>query len=293
MAGERLPIFHPHPRKPQLKLPPGSWDCHFHVLGPKATFPFAATTTIDPGDATKEMLFALHAVLGIARGVFVQSAVHGMDNRVVEDALAVKDGEYFGVALLPPTATLAELRRLDTLGFRGVRYNFMRHLHQSASIDEIIAFTSRLAEVGWHLQIHMDGAFIADMAPALERSPVPVVIDHIGRIDAGPGLDQAPFQDLLRLMRKAKFWVKVSGTDRITRDGPPYADAIPFARKLLAEFPDRCVWGTDWPHPHHKGPVPDDGELVDIIAAIATTDDLMRKLMVDNPRRLYEQRVQS
>ena len=116
MADERAPLFHPHPSKPKLRLPAGAWDTHFHVLGPKDRFPFASTTTIDPGDATKEMLFALHAMLGIAHGVFVQSAVHGMDNRVVEDALAARD-DYVGVALLPPSVDLSELRRLDRIGF--------------------------------------------------------------------------------------------------------------------------------------------------------------------------------
>ena len=289
--GERLPIHHLNPRKPKLELPPGSWDTHFHVLGPKAAFPFASTTTIDPADATKDMLFALHAKLGIERGVFVQSAVHGMDNRVVEDALAAKGGSYLGIALLPPDVGNDELRRLDALGFRGVRYNFMKHLHQSASLDDVMALTARLADIGWHLQIHMDGSFIADMAPALARSPVPVVTDHIGRIDAGQGLEQAPFGQLLRLMQSDTFWVKVSGIDRISRAGPPYADAIPFARKLVAEFPDRVVWGTDWPHPHHPPPVPDDGELIELIAEIAPDDVLLRKLMVENPVRLYEQRA--
>ncbi len=291
MAGERLPIFHPNPSRPALRLPPGSWDTHFHVLGPKAVYPFSSTTTIDPGDATKEMLFALHAKLGIERGVFVQSAVHGMDNRVVEDALAATGGRYLGIALLPPDVADAELRRLDGLGFRGVRFNFMRHLHQTASIEQVMALTTRLAEVGWHLQIHMDGSYIADIAPALVRSPVPVVVDHIGRIDAGQGLEQAPFQALLHLMDNDHVWVKVSGCDRITQAGPPYADAVPFARKLVAEFPDRTVWGTDWPHPHHQPPVPDDGVLVDLIAEIAPSDELRRKLMVDNPVRLYDRRA--
>ena len=287
MADTRAPLFHPHPSKPKLRMPAGACDAHFHVLGPKDRFPFAPTTTIDPGDATKEMLFALHAMLGIGRGVFVQSAVHGMDNRVVEDALAARPADYRGVALLPASVDIAELRRLDRLGFRAVRYNFMRHLHQSATIDEVMGLTARLAEVGWHLQLHMEGALLADMAPMLARSPVPVVIDHIGRVDAGLGLDQPPFQALLRLMRDARFWVKVSGCDRITRAGPPYADAVPFARTLVEDFPDRVVWGSDWPHPHHKGPVPDDGELVDLIAEIAPTAPLRQGLMVDNPRRLY------
>ena len=290
MAGERLPTFLPNPSKPKLRLPPGSWDTHCHIFGPKAKFPFAATSSIDPADAPKEKLFALHRFLGIERCTIVQSAVHGMDNRVVEDALAAKGGQYLAVALLPPTAPDAELRRLDNLGFRGVRYHFMQHLHRAASMEEILALAPRLAKVGWHLQLHTEAALLPELAPALERAAVPVVIDHIGRIDAGLGPNQAPFQALLRLMRSDKFWVKVSGCDRITRAGPPYADALPFAHKLVAEFPDRVVWGTDWPHPHHKGPVPDDGQLVDIIAEMAPTEVLRRKLMVDNPGRLYDRK---
>ena len=288
MIARRVPTFHRNPSKPTLRLPPGSWDTHCHILGPKEVYPFASTTTIDPADAPKEKLFALHALLGIERCVIVQSAVHGMDNRVVEDALAAKGGRYVGVALLPVTVSDTELRRLDQLGFRGVRYNFMKHLHQSASITEIMAFTQRLVELGWHVQIHMDGLLITDMAPLLERSAVPVVIDHIGRVDAGLGTEQAQFQRLLRLMQNEKFWVKVSGCDRITRTGPPYEDALRFARELILRFPDRVVWGTDWPHPHHAGPVPDDGQLIDIIAEMAPTEKLRQNLMVDNPRRLYD-----
>lgn len=287
MPDQRLPTFHPNPSRPRLRLPPGSWDTHCHIFGPKDKFPFAATTALNPADAPKEKLFALHRLLGIERCVVVQSAVHGTDNRVVEDALPAKGGAYVGVALLPATVGDAELRRLDRLGFRGVRFNFMRHLHQAASIGEVMALAPRLAAIGWHLQIHMEAVLIADLAPALEYSPVPVVIDHVGRVDAGLGLEQAPFQRLLGLMGDERFWVKVSGCDRITRAGPPYADALPFARKLVEEFPDRVVWGTDWPHPHHAGPTPDEGMLVDIIAGMAPTEGLRRKLLVDNPLRLY------
>ena len=291
MAGERLPTFIPNPSTPKPRLPPGSWDTHCHVLGPTDRYPYASTTTINPADAPKEKLFALHELLGIERCVIVHTATHGMDLRVTEDAVAAKGGTYLGVALLPSSVGDAELRRLDKLGFRGVRYNFMPHLHRSDTIEQVMALAPRLANVGWHLQIHMDGSYTADMAPILGRSPVPVVIDHIGRVDAGQGLGQPAFQHLLRLMENDKFWVKVSGIDRITRTGPPYADALPFARKLVAEFPDRVVWGTDWPHPHHKGPLPDEGRLVDLIAEMAPTEELRRKLMADNPRRLYEMRA--
>jgi 2-pyrone-4,6-dicarboxylate lactonase len=287
MSDQRQPTFHTSPSKPKLRLPPGSWDTHCHIFGPKALFPFAPTSKIDPADAAKEQLFALHAMLGIERCVIVQSALHGTDNRVVEDALLTKRGAYLGIALLPVTVAASELRRLDRLGFRGVRFNFMKHLHQAASIEEVIGLGSRLADVGWHLQIHMESALIEPMTPILKRSAVPVVIDHIGRVDAELGLEQAPFQGLLRLIENDGFWVKVSGCDRISRMGPPYADALPFARRLVAEFPNRVLWGTDWPHPHHAGPIPDDGLLVDMIAEMAPSEELRRKLMVENPRQLY------
>ena len=144
----------------------------------------------------------------------------------------------------------------------------MDHLAKGAPIDEVITFAKRLAEIGWHLQIHMAADRIGELAPALKRSPVPVVIDHMGRIDASRGLEQEPFRNLLSLMQDRKVWVKVSGADRATRQGPPYADAVPFARKLVEEFGDRCVWGTDFPHPNHNH-IPDDGVLVDLLAQIA------------------------
>jgi len=291
MPDQRVPTYLVNPSKPKLRLPPGSWDTHCHIFGPKDLYPFAATTSPGPADAPRERLFALHAALGIERCVIVQSAVHGMDNRVVEDALAAKHGTYLGVALLPPTVEDAELRRLDRAGFRGVRFNFIKHLPRAASIDEVLGLTSRLADIGWHLQIHMESALIESMAPALERSLVPVVIDHIGRVDAELGLEQATFQRLLRLLQNDRIWVKVSGCDRITRTGPPYADALAFARKLVTECPDRVLWGTDWPHPHHPGPIPDDGVLVDIIANMAPAEEQRHKLLVENPRRIYERRA--
>jgi 2-pyrone-4,6-dicarboxylate lactonase len=163
----------------------------------------------------------------------------------------------------------------------------MTHLASGPGIDEVISFGKRLADIGWHLQIHMEAALIADLAPALKRSPVPVVIDHMGRIDASLGLDQPAFSALLALVNDRNVWVKVSGADRVTRQGPPYSDAVAFARKLVAEAGDRCLWGTDWPHPNHQGPIPDDGVLVDILAEIAPNEAARQALLVDNPKRLY------
>ena len=273
------------PSKPRLKLPRGACDAHVHVFGPRAHFPFGGHYT--PSDAPKETLFARHKFLGIERCVIVHSAAHGYDLAATTDALAAKGGAYLGVALMPVTVSDVEIRQRDAEGFRGVRFHYMEHLGKGAPIDEVIIFAGRLAEIGWHLQIHMAANRIGELAPALRRSPVPVVIDHMGRIDASHGLVQEPFRNLLKLMEDPKVWVKVSGCDRATRQGPPYADAVPVARKLVTEFGDRCVWGTDFPHPNLDGPIPDDGELVDLLLQIAPKPTELRSLLVDNPQRLY------
>jgi 2-pyrone-4,6-dicarboxylate lactonase len=279
--------FYPSPSRPKLALPGGACDTHFHVFGPRSRFPFAADRSYTPaGDAPKETLFALHAHLGIARGVVVQSAAHGLDNAASADLIASGKENYLGVALVSTGISDGELARLNDQGFCGARFHYMSHLGAGTPVDEVVHFASRLAPLGWHLQIHLDAKRIEELAPALKRSPVPVVIDHMGRIDASGGLDQKPFRDLLRLLEDERFWVKVSGCERASRRGAPWSDAVPFARKLVAEFPRRTLWGTDWPHPNLEE-APDDGLLVDIIAEIAPSEALRLALLVDNPQRFY------
>jgi len=258
-----------------------------HVFGPRRRFPFAEGRRYTPSDAPKELLFKLHERLGIQHCLIVQPACHGTDNSVTVDAIAATGGSYKGVALVPVTIADAELRRLDAGGLCGARFHYMTHLAKGPTIEDVIGFGKRLADIGWHLQIHMEAELIADLAPALKRSPVPVVIDHMGRIDASRGMNQPEFRALLALLDDRNVWVKVSGADRVTRQGPPYSDAVPFARKLVAEFGDRCVWGTDWPHPNHQGPIPDDGVLLDILAHIAPSEAARRALLADNPKRFY------
>ncbi|MGH6727815.1 MAG: amidohydrolase family protein [Pseudolabrys sp.] len=279
------PTYMLSPSKPKLKLPRGACDAHVHVMGPASRFPFA-DVKLTKSDAPKEKLFALHAFLGIEHCVIVHTTSHGYDNSATANALAAKGGAYRGVALVPVTVADAELERLDRLGFCGARFHYMPHIDKGVSIDEVIGFGKRLAGIGWHLQIHMDATLIAQLTPAIRRSPVPVVIDHMGRLDASRGINSPEFRALLALMADKNIWVKVSGADRITSQGPPYADAVPFARKLVEEFGDRCVWGTDWPHPNHAPPIPDDGTLVDLLAEIAPGPAL-QALLVDNPQRFY------
>ena len=273
------------PSAPDLRLPTGACDTHVHVFGPAQRFAFAATRNFTPVDAPKETLFVLHRHLGISRCVIVQSAVHGFDNSVVEDAIAAGGGRYLGVAMAPHDVPDAELERLEAAGFRGVRFNFMKHLGRGATAQQVINLTHRLAPLGLHLQVHFDSSLIHALAPVLKASAVPVVIDHMARVDAELGADHADFRALCRLMEDPRFYVKVSGADRIDPT-PPYARGAALARHLVESFPDRCFWGTDWPHPNHTH-VPDDGELVDLLSRIAHTPELLNKLLVRNPQNFY------
>ena len=269
-------------------LPAGACNAHCHVFGPRDQFPYAAGAPFVPAhDAPREALVALNDRLGLQRCVVVQSTCHGMDNRVTEHAVAGRPRHYRGIALLPTDVPDAELQRLDAAGFRGVRFNYMGHLGTGVPVHEVLALAARLEPLRWHLQLHGDTRLLTEVAPALRRSPVPVVIDHIGRVDAGLGLSQPAFNALRGLLDSPTYWVKVSGVDRITRQGPPYDDAVPFAAALVADFGDRVVWGNDGPHPNHAGPVPVEEELVAQIHRMASNPSALQRLMVDNPQRLY------
>lgn len=277
------------PSRPGLRLPPMSCDSHVHVFGPVARFPYAPNRRATPLEAPKETLFALHRSMGIERCVIVQSITHGTDNAVVEDAIAAGNGRYLGVALVEPDVPDAELQRLATAGFRGVRFNFMRHIAANASVDAVLALTPRLAAAGMHLQVHFESELIHELAGPLQRSQVPVVIDHMGRVDAALGPQAPDFQALLRLLENPRFHVKVSGIDRIDAHAPPderYARGEALARILVERFPERCVWGTDWPHPNHTH-IPDDGRLADALGRIAPDARHLEQLLVHNPQALY------
>lgn len=279
--------WNPAPSKPKIALPYGATDRHCHVFGPTNRFPYASDSRFRPGDAPKENPFALHDLLGIERCVIVQSGCHGHDNSVVADAIAARPGRYLGIALAPPEISDNNIVKLQAQGFRSLRFNYMSHLAPGATEDQLKALAPRLAKAGWHLLIHMEAALIAQMARTIAALPVPVVIDHMGRIDASEGPDHAPFAALMRLAEQAHVWVKVSGSERASRQEPPYADATPFARRLVEAFPDRVLWGTDWPHPNYRAAPPDDGILTDLLSEIAPSYEHVRKLMVENPMRLY------
>ncbi|MVW72825.1 amidohydrolase [Bordetella sp. 15P40C-2] len=278
----------PDPSTPTLRLPPLACDTHVHVFGPRPKFPYAGGLKVTPQDAPKEKLYALHKRLGIERCVIVQSAVHGHDNSVVQDAIEHGEGRYLGIALVQPDVADAELERLARAGFRGVRFNFMSHL-VGVDIDDVIALTPRLAGHGLHLQVHFESKLVHELGPKLKQSHVPVVIDHMGRVDARLGAQHEDFQALMRLLDTDRFWVKVSGIDRIDANAPPeerYRAGEALARTLVDRFPDQVLWGSDWPHPNHTH-IPDDGALVDALSIIAADAVVLHKLLVQNPQSLY------
>jgi len=285
-----VPPPHPDPSKPTFVLPRNACDTHVHVYGPAAKFPLDPARTYDPPDAPIEQLEALYRLLGIDRAVLVQATVHGTDNRAMLDAIARAPQRYRGVALVDDDVSLETLNALHAQGVRGVRYNFMPHLGQSADPDKVRKVAERIAPLGWHVQLHINAVHLGAVRGLLESLPVPFVIDHMGRTMVADGLDQAPLRELLDLMRHPRAWLKISGPERISaalsQQEIPYADAVPFVRRMLEVAQDRIVWGTDWPHPNVRE-VPDDGKLVDLLPLYSDDPAVLERILVGNPERLY------
>jgi 2-pyrone-4,6-dicarboxylate lactonase len=277
----------PNTRTPRFALPPDACDAHCHVYGPADRFPYAPERAYTPPDAPKEGLVALHDRLGVTRAVIVQASCHGTDNRAMLDAIATSAGRYRGVAIVDDGVSDAELAALHQGGVRGVRFNFVRHLGGVPDLQVFHRVVERVAALGWHLILHLDAVDIADFSALFRQLPVPFVIDHMGRVNAADGVQQPPFRALLELMKLETCWVKVCGAERVSASGPPFHDAVPFAAALIAAAPDRVLWGTDWPHPNLARHMPNDGDLVDLVPLLAPDTGLRRKLLVENPARLY------
>ena len=280
--------FHPSPSAPRFRMPAGAVDAHCHVFGPAARFPYSPRRKYTPVDAPAETLFALRDHLGLSRNVIVQATCHGSDNSAMLDAIARSEGRARGVAVVDVDTPEEELARLHEGGVRGVRFNFLKRLVGDAPKADYIRIAERVAALGWHVVVYFEGHELADLEPFIRSLPSSIVIDHMGRPELAEGPDGAGFSRIQALLASdRRFWVKVSCPERLTVAGPPYYDVVPFARRLVQEFPDRVLWGTDWPHPNMKSHMPDDGQLVDMIPRIAPTDDLRRRLLIDNPMRLY------
>ncbi len=282
-------VYHPSPSKPSFTPPAGAVDAHCHVFGPGDEFPFAATRKYTPCDASKDDLWSLRDHLGFTRNVIVQATCHGADNRAMVDALLHSDGMARGVATVNADVTDDELLGLHQAGVRGVRFNFVKRLVDVMPVDTLTTIADRINHLGWHLVIYFEAADLPDLYELFASLPTIVVVDHMGRPDVGKPVDGPDFQLFVKLLNENEnMWSKVSCPERLSLAGPPdYSDVIPFSRSIVEQFPDRVLWGTDWPHPNMKSHVPDDGLLVDVIPKIAQTTALQQKLLIDNPMRLY------
>lgn len=272
-------------RKPAFSLPRGACDTHVHIWGPFDRFPVAKGAPYTPPERTRDDLVALHARLGVDRAVIVQTTVYKSDNRAMLDGIARSGGRWRGVALIDEHFTDADFRTLHEGGVRGVRFGFVKHLGGVPDLALVRRTAARIAPMGWHLVLHLDAGNIPEFIDFFGELSLPVVVDHMGRVPVRDGLDQPPFRILLDLLKRPNWWVKVSGAERISETGPPFADAIPFAQRLIEAAPDRVLWGTDWPHPNVRWE-PDEADLVDLLPSFAGAAAL-HKVLVDNPARLY------
>jgi 2-pyrone-4,6-dicarboxylate lactonase len=284
------------PAKPRFKLPAGAVDAHCHVFGPGTQFPYAPERKYTPCDASKEQLFALRDHLGFDKNVIVQATCHGSDNRALVDALRHSDNKARGVATVKRDVSDAELQDMHAAGVRGTRFNFVKRLADFTPREVLLEIANRIAPLGWHVVVYFEAQDLPELYDFFTALPTTVVVDHMGRPDVSKPVDGPEFELFVKMMREHdNIWSKVSCPERLSLSGPPalngeqnaYRDVVPFARRLVETFPDRVLWGTDWPHPNLKDHMPDDGLLVDFIPHIAPTAELQRKLLVDNPTRLY------
>jgi predicted TIM-barrel fold metal-dependent hydrolase len=273
-------------------VPQGAWDCHCHVFGPAARFPYAPVRSYTPEDAPLEAYLALLDRLGLAHGVLVQPSAYDRDNRCMLDALERAPGRLRGVAVGGTELTPQTLRAWHAAGVRGLRVNEFRrdgkpYYRNGVRLAEAEPLFSAMADLGWHLQLWIDARDLPDMLAALARVPVPVVVDHMGRMEHVHGIAHPGFQTLVRGVGAGRLWAKLSGTYRLGGTPPGYDEARPFHEALLAANPANLVWGTDWPHPRPEGPVPDAGRLLEVFLEWTPGPGQRRAILVDNPRRLY------
>ena len=280
--------WHPNPSKPKFVVPKGAVDAHCHVFGPGDIFPFAPERKYTPCDASWEQLFALRDFLGFEKNVVVQATCHGSDNSAMLDVLDRSNGMARGVATVTPSITSEELQSMHDRDVRGVRFNYVKRLVDPKPDEYYRGIIEKIKPLGWHVVLYFEPSDLAEKYDFFTSLGVPVVVDHMGRPDVTKPVDNPEFDLFVKFMAENDVWCKVSCPDRLTKSGSPlYADVVPFAKKIVELFPDRVLWGTDWPHPNMKTEMPDDGILVDYVPSIAATPELQEKLLVTNPNKLY------
>jgi len=268
--------------------PKGAWDTHFHILGPTDRFPYAEKRKYSPPDALVPDYLRLMQTLGIERGIVVHPNTHGFDNSVDLDAIARSNGRFFGVARLDKSVTEKSIEALHGAGMRGVRFAFNPAHGGTLDFATFNHVEACVRPFGWFIELHMAAPALVELKDWLRSLAATLVIDHMGRVDVNQSIEQEPFKVLLGLVKDRGAWVKLSGADRLSASGYPYSDVVPFARTLIAAAPEQMIWGSDWPHTGIFKPerMPDDGELLDVLADFCPDEHTREMILVSNPSRL-------
>lgn len=279
--------FEPNPRGPTtFAVPPKACDCHAHIFPKNANDAFVTPRTYTPSEASLSAYRHMLSVAGIERGVIVQPSIYGTDNRATLKAVADAGSAFRAVVVVDGDVTVSNLETLERQGARGVRVNTL--FATDAVLDDLTRLAKTLADVGWHLQMLADVTTFPNLYEFVRKLPVPVVFDHMGHTTAKVALGAPGFRTLQRLVGQGHAWVKLSGPYRVTKlRHTPYHDVTAMARELISANPENVVWGSDWPHPHISVPMPDDGDLLDMLAHWAPENHVRNRILVDNPERLY------
>ncbi|OZI38324.1 amidohydrolase [Bordetella genomosp. 10] len=279
---------------PSFAAPAGACDCHAHVFGPYAEFPLDEDRSYTPPENGAERFIQHLDRLGLSRGVLVTASAQGDDNRNVVAALRAYPDRLRAVAVVRAGIGDAELDALTEAGVRGARFNLYKHegkavYRNGVGLADFEALAPRLKERGWHAQIWVHAPDLPELSSTLLKPGIDLVVDHMGRMNTARGVEDTGFRYLCELLRAGRAWAKISGADRNTASGPPYADITPFAQALLRANPRQVVWGTDWPHINYyeAAKVPDDGALLNLLGEWLADENARRQVLVDNPARLY------
>ena len=276
----------PNPKKPGLTPPAGACDCHAHILGPERLYPYTVNRSYTPPDASLSSYRALLRTLGLDRGVIVQPSVYGTDNRATLDAVKRGGDNFRGVVVVDENVSTQTLLQMHDIGVRGVRLNLL--FKGGVSLSAVCKIADRIKPFGWHLQFLVDVSTFPEF-DTLKRLPVDIVFDHMGHLPTTKGVNDPGFVSVLNMMDSGKTWVKLSGPYRITRTGDyPYPDVTPFAKAIIKTNPERAVWATDWPHPAIKTPMPNDGDLLDLLHEWVPDNEIRKAVLVTNPSKLYD-----
>ncbi|NOX16055.1 MAG: amidohydrolase family protein [Epsilonproteobacteria bacterium] len=270
-----------------MSLPKNSCDCHFHVFGPSSRYPYAINRSYTPKDSSLGEFFALLQTNGISRAVIVQPSVYDYDNSAILDALRAKPQQLRAIVVIDDKHDIKELKQWQEWGVRGVRVNLL--FNSSVNSSSIQKLVKLIKPLGWHLQLLINISDYKNLYEDFKNIGVDIVFDHMGHFDIEKGVKQKGFQDMLRLLRENLAWVKLSGAYRVSNmPYPPYSDVIPFAKKIIEANQERVIWASDWPHPSVSLPTPQYEELIDLVEKYTKDEKIIKKIMVENPVKLYD-----